>query len=160
MTTTNTTGSLLIKLEVDVKTTEQILKKLQTLQTLQNSCQGFEKRNDFHNTLLFATSFDKDVTPTLEQNCSTVARFQRIDQFGKAVVIVLTDKESYFLNRHTSLKQQVKGNHQHPTYTPHITIGYVDRQLNQSEIDVIANLFNDEEFSFSIEKSKIFQCNN
>lgn len=119
---------------------------------------NFEPRSDFHNTLLFAVTFDPTKTPKL---CDQLleARPLRVDQFGNAVVIILRDDENIFISRHNQLKEELNATHQHPTYVPHITIGYKKTTLTKDESQLIQNSFDNVVFRFSEEKWKLFKTN-
>jgi 2'-5' RNA ligase len=145
--------SLLIKVEADAETNETILKLLSTLML-----DDFNPRSDFHNTLLFATQFDKNKSPILTRHENLSTTLSDVQQFGDAVVLILEDPNDFFSQRHQQLKNEIDATHQHPNYTPHITIGYKKSPITLSDKTTIQKLFQSVVFRFDQEKSKEFKA--
>lgn len=146
--------SLLVKVECDVETNTNINTILSKLPLC-----DFVPRSDFHNTLLFAEKFNTNLTPRLMNHNNLMTTASRVDQFGNAIVLILNDENEIFAKRHGELVKELNATHQHPIYTPHVTIGYCKTPINESDKKEIIESFDGVVFRFKEEKSKLFTLN-
>lgn len=151
--------SYLIKAEVDAPSTNKIRDGIEQMKTVSRS--GIEFRNDFHCTLLFAKSWNRNRTVQTDgifqkyQKLQVSARINSIDQFGSAIVLRLTDCPHLY-QRNMHFLAFLEAVPDFSIYNPHITIGYKQIPLTENEKTFLEVVFKDIDIFFSHENGKLF----
>ncbi|CAH6418418.1 Hypothetical protein HVR_LOCUS142 [uncultured virus] len=115
----------LVKIESTSETEALIKSLLETVTT------NLEPRTDFHCTLIFARTYNKQ--PTLIDRYETPHTYtvKGIDVFETAVVMLLdVDENSFLVKRHHQLMFEMSAKEDFSTYNPHTTIGYLVKDSN------------------------------